>query len=83
MGGSRLVRKQRLQTILFPNGLTYTGEQFGTAGSCPFFETWDTSEALEGELASPTGFANMWKRKLAGIMRRTARSRRCRTAVAP
>ena len=36
--------------------------------------------ALPQVLASPTGFANMWKRKLAGIMRRPARWSRPQTA---
>ena len=35
---------------------------------------------LPHNLASPTRFANMWKRKLAGIMRRPPRSSRPLTA---
>ena len=46
----------QLQAVLFPEGLTYASGQFGTAGSCPFYETWEPSQAPDRGMASPTGF---------------------------
>jgi hypothetical protein len=38
---------------------------------------------ISAGMASPTGFANMWKRKLAGILRRPPRWSRLRMACGP
>jgi site-specific DNA recombinase len=48
--------KQRLQSVLFPKGITYDLVEFGTAGSCPFYEGWGADTGSEVALASPPGF---------------------------
>ena len=51
-----LDQKQRLQTVFFPEGLQFDGEEFGTALTClAFKQLWEDSEAGTS-LASPTGF---------------------------
>ena len=53
---SSIEQKQRLQSVFFPEGVTFTSEGFGTAPSHSFFN--DLSCIADGKLslASPTGF---------------------------
>jgi hypothetical protein len=37
-------QKQRLQKVLFPEGLTFAGEEFGTAATCPLFKLLEKTE---------------------------------------
>jgi hypothetical protein len=52
-----LDQKQRLQSVLFPEGLTFDGEQFGTAVTCLAFTTLGENLQPESGVASPTGTA--------------------------
>jgi hypothetical protein len=51
-----LVQKQRLQQTLFPEGLRFDGEKFGTAATCLAFKKLDGSGGSNSGMASPTGF---------------------------
>ena len=51
-----LDQKQRFQKVLFPSGVTFNGESFGTAETCIFFKMLQISAAQESSVASPTGF---------------------------
>jgi site-specific DNA recombinase len=53
---SSLEQKQRLQTVFFPDGVTYTHEGFGTASSNSFFNVFQEFISQKASLASPTGF---------------------------
>ena len=48
-----LVQKQRLQQVLFPEGLQFDGERFGTAVTCLAFKKLDGSGGSESGMASP------------------------------
>jgi hypothetical protein len=50
-----LEEKQRLQRLLFPEGLRYDGERFGTAVTCLAFRKFDGSSVSQSGMASPTG----------------------------
>jgi site-specific DNA recombinase len=55
-GEASLDQRQRLQAVLFPEGLRYADGGFGTAVTCPIFNgLGPVSEVLNG-LVSPTGF---------------------------
>jgi len=49
-----LVQKQRLQQTLFPEGLRFDGEKFGTAATCLAFKKLDGSGGSNSGMASPT-----------------------------
>ena len=51
-----LDQKQRLQQMLFPTGVTYGAEGFGTAEVSLVFEMLDAFAAGDSSAASPTGF---------------------------
>jgi hypothetical protein len=52
-----LDQRQRLQTVLFPDGLTYSHtEGFGTAQAPSFFNVLQAMGEENSSLASPTGF---------------------------
>jgi site-specific DNA recombinase len=51
-----LVQKQRLQQVLFPEGLRFEGEKFGTAATCLAFKKLDQNGGPESGMASPPGF---------------------------
>jgi len=53
---SNLDQKQRLQKTLFPYGITFDGERFGTDATPLFFNLLDQDLREESCLASPTGF---------------------------
>jgi hypothetical protein len=68
-----LEQKQRMQEVLFPEGLAYSElGGFGTPVTCFAFkvlpEDWQEIEVM----ASPTGFAIMWTVEFSGIVRRAA-----------
>jgi site-specific DNA recombinase len=48
--------KQRLQRVLFPEGVTFDGERFGTSATCSMFSSSAVCETEKASLASPTGF---------------------------
>ena len=49
-------QKQRLQRVLFPEGLRLKDGRFGTAVTCLAFTQLPESTAFENDLASPPGF---------------------------
>jgi site-specific DNA recombinase len=49
-------QKQRLQKVLFPDGLRFDGKEFGTAVTSSLFSNLDTIVKEKTNLASPTGF---------------------------
>ena len=51
-----LEQKQRLQSVFFPEGLTFDGSKFGTAVTCLAFAQLPAFSGAEEGLASPTGF---------------------------
>ncbi len=51
-----LDQKQRLQGVLFPEGLRFDGREFGTAATCLAFKQLRGSEPVVEAMASPTGF---------------------------
>ena len=51
-----LDQKQQLQQVLFPEGLRFDGEEFGTAVTCLAFKQLGENEPAESGMASPTGF---------------------------
>lgn len=53
---SGLADRQRLQQAIYPNGLVFDGEKFGTAGSNWLFSDFEDFECEESRMASPTGF---------------------------
>ncbi len=53
---SALEQKQRLQRTLFPSGVEFDGEEFGTASTSLFFTLLERDLEDDYGLASPTGF---------------------------
>ena len=51
-----LNQKQQLPQVLFPEGLRFDGEKFGTAVTCLAFKQLAESGAAKSGLASPSGF---------------------------
>ena len=51
-----LDQKQRLQQVLFPEGLKFDGKEFGTVATCLAFKQLAESEGVKSSVASPTGF---------------------------
>jgi hypothetical protein len=51
-----LDEKQRLQQVLFPEGLQFDGEKFGTGVTCLAFKKIPGSGEPGSGMASPTGF---------------------------
>jgi hypothetical protein len=54
-----LGQKQQLQKALFPNGLHFDGERFGTAVTCLAFKKLGGNGGAESEVASPGGCARV------------------------
>lgn len=50
-----LGQKQELQRVLFPNGLEFDGEKFGTAVTCMAFKKLDGTGGSNSSMASPAG----------------------------
>jgi hypothetical protein len=50
-----LVQKQRLQQVLFPEGLRFDGERFGTAVTCLAFKKLDGNGGSNFRSGVPTG----------------------------
>ena len=48
-----LDQKQQLQKVLFPEGLRFDGERFGTAVTCLAFKQLDESGEAKSGMASP------------------------------
>ena len=51
-----LAQKQRLQRILFPEGVTFTESGFGTAATSLIFNLLQQPEGEKTRMATPTGF---------------------------
>ena len=51
-----LDQKQRLQSVVFPEGLSFDGDEFGTAVTCLAFRSLGEDRQPESSVASPTGF---------------------------
>jgi site-specific DNA recombinase len=49
-------QRQRLQRVLFPEGLRLKGDRFGTTVTCLAFNQLQENPSMESGLASPTGF---------------------------
>ncbi len=49
-------RRRHLQKVLFPKGLEFDGDSFGTPVTCLFFRNLEAREGEESQMASPTGF---------------------------
>ena len=50
-----LDQKQRLQSVVFPEGLSFDGDEFGTAVTCLAFRSLGEDRQPESSVASPTG----------------------------
>lgn len=66
-----LDQKQRLQQVLFPEGLRFDGEKFGTAVTCLAFKQLAQSGEEKSSLASPAGNTDMLHAELRSEMRRS------------
>lgn len=53
---ANLQQRQAIQRSIFPEGLPFDGQQFGTAATCLAFKHLRDSEPVAEDLASPTGF---------------------------
>jgi hypothetical protein len=51
-----LAQKQQLQLALFPQGVQFNGDTFGTAVTCLAFRQLGEDSASKSNVASPTGF---------------------------
>ena len=51
-----LPQRQDIQSAVFPSGLPFDGENFGTAATCLLFSDLGVIRSAENDLASPTGF---------------------------
>jgi hypothetical protein len=51
-----LDQKQRLQSVLFPEGVTFDGVRIGTTATCLAFNQLPTSRDKDAGMASPLGF---------------------------
>ena len=49
-----LDQKQRFQSVMFPDGLRFDGERFGTAVTCLAFSHLPETKVVENSVASPT-----------------------------
>ena len=49
-------QRQRLQRVLFPEGLRLKGDRFGTTVTCLAFNQLQENPSMESGLASPAGF---------------------------
>ena len=49
-------QKQQFKQVMFPEGLQFDGEKFGTAVTCLAFKQLDEQIRAESGVASPTGF---------------------------
>jgi hypothetical protein len=65
--GLELNQKQQFQQVLFPEGLRFDGEKFGTAVTCLAFRKLDMYDEPISGMASPTGLVQ-W----GGLLRRAA-----------
>jgi hypothetical protein len=69
-----LDQKQQLQKALFPNGLQFDGERFGTAVMCLAFDKLGGNGGTESEVASPTGTGLNYQPVFQGIWRSDRRA---------
>jgi hypothetical protein len=49
-------QKERLQKVLFPEGVTFATGEFRTAATCPLFSVLEKSEEEKSSLATLPGF---------------------------
>jgi hypothetical protein len=69
-----LDQKQQLQQALFPEGLRFDGEKFGTAITCLAFKQLAKSEKDEPDLASPSGTDTEWIAEFEGFSPKKSRA---------
>jgi hypothetical protein len=50
-----LQRRRHLQKVLFPSGVHFDGEGFGTPVTCLFFKDLEAESGQETQMESPTG----------------------------
>ncbi len=62
-----LEQKQRLQAVLFPDGLRFDGKKFGTAVTCLAFSRLQRIAGVESGVASPNGKPEGWIATFSGI----------------
>ena len=53
---ANLEQRQQIQSAIFPEGLAFDGQGFGTARTCLAFKWLEQSKSVENDLASPPGF---------------------------
>jgi hypothetical protein len=53
---ANLPQRQEIQSAVFPSGLSFDGETFGTAATCLMFSELAGIQSNKNDLASPTGF---------------------------
>ena len=51
-----LAQRQEIQSAIFPDGLPFEGESFGTATTCLMFNGLPSFSSIKTGVASPTGF---------------------------
>ena len=51
-----LTQRQEIQSAIFPNGLPFDGQSFGTATTCLMFNGLASFSSIKNRVASPTGF---------------------------
>ncbi len=64
-----LNQRQQLQKALFPEGLRFDGEKFGTAVTCLAFKQLAENGELKSGVASPTGTGRLWTVERTGVIR--------------
>ena len=52
--------KRRFQSALFPDGVTYVDERFGTSKTCPFMRLDLANGPTLNDMASPTGIKDFY-----------------------
>lgn len=65
-----LKRRRHLQKVLFPSGLQFDGEGFGTPVTCLFFKDREPEAGVESQMVSPRGFVDLYQLEIRGEARR-------------
>nr|ADI23841.1 hypothetical protein [uncultured gamma proteobacterium HF4000_48E10] len=64
-----LDQRQRLQQVLFQEGLRFDGEAFGTAVTCLAFKDFGELRPTGTDVASPRGLGRLWTVERLGFLR--------------
>ena len=65
-------RRRHLQKVLFPKGLEFDGESFGTPVTCLFFRDLEAQEGAESQMVSPRGLVFLYQVEIRGETRQAA-----------